>query len=70
MPKSRKEVETFIESEGGHASSSVSRSTDYLIVGNDPGTKLEKARSLGIATISYPDLLKMIDSRTRHPRLF
>ena len=70
IPKSRKEVETFIESEGGHASSSVSRSTDYLIVGNDPGTKLEKARSLGIATISYTDLLKMIDSRTRHPRLF
>jgi DNA ligase (NAD+) len=70
MLKSRKEVETLIEAEGGHASSSVSRSTDYLIVGGDPGTKLEKGRSLGVAAISYSDLLKMIDARTKHPRLF
>ena len=70
MPKSREEVETLIESEGGHASSAVSKSTDYLIAGGNPGTKLEKARSLGVATISYPDLLKMIEARTKNPRLF
>lgn len=70
MPLSRKEIETLIESQGGRVSSSVSRSTDYILVGNDPGTKLEKARSLGVATISYPDLSKMIDELTRHPRLF
>jgi DNA ligase (NAD+) len=70
MPKSREEVENLIESEGGHASSSVSRSTDYVIAGSNPGTKLEKARSLGVATISYSDLIKMIEARKKHPRLF
>jgi DNA ligase (NAD+) len=70
MPKPRKEIESMIEKAGGHASSSVSKSTAYLVVGSDPGTKLEKARSLGIATISYSDLLKIIEERTKHPRLF
>lgn len=70
LSKSRKEVETLIESNGGHASSAVSASTDYLVVGEDPGSKLQKAKNLGVKTISYDELIKMIDQKTRNPMLF
>ena len=70
LPTSRKEVEDLIESSGGHASSAVSKGTDYLIVGTSPGSKLEKAKSLGIKTLSYNDLLRVLAERTKHPRLF
>jgi len=70
LPISRKETEDLIELAGGHASSAVSKSTDYLVVGTSPGSKLEKAKSLGIRTLSYNDLLKMLAERTKHPRLF
>jgi len=61
LPKPRNEVEDLIESLGGHASSSVSKSTDYLVVGEDPGSKLQKAEALGVKTISYNELLKIIE---------
>jgi len=60
LPKARKEVEELIESMGGHASGSVSKSTNYLVVGEEPGSKLDKAKALGVKTISYEELLKMI----------
>jgi DNA ligase (NAD+) len=60
LPEPRKDVEELIESMGGHASGSVSKNTDYLIVGEDPGSKLKKAESLGVKTISYEEFLKMI----------
>jgi len=61
LPKPRDEVEELIESLGGHASSSVSKSTDYVIVGETPGSKLQKARTLKVKTISYDELLKIIE---------
>jgi DNA ligase (NAD+) len=60
LPKPRNEVEDMIESLGGHASSSISKSTDYLIVGEEPGSKLQKAEALGVKRISYDELLKII----------
>jgi DNA ligase (NAD+) len=64
LPKSRNEVEELIGSLGGHASSSVSKSTDYLVVGENPGSKLQKAKTFKVKTISYDELLnKMIDKR-------
>ncbi|MBM4136802.1 MAG: NAD-dependent DNA ligase LigA [Nitrospira sp.] len=60
LSKPRDEVENLIESLGGHASSSVSKSTNYLIVGEEPGSKLQKAKALGVKTLSYEDLLKII----------
>jgi len=60
LPKPRNEVEDMIESLGGHASSSISKSTDYLIVGEEPGSKLQKAEALGVKRISYDELLKLI----------
>jgi len=70
LRKSRKEVEGLIETNGGHSSSAVSASTDYLVMGKDPGSKLQKAKSLGVKTISYDELIKMIEERTGNPRLF
>lgn len=60
LPRPRKEVEAFIESMGGRVAGSVSRSTSYVVVGEDPGSKLVKARSLGVKTITYDELMKMI----------
>ncbi|MDI6728574.1 MAG: NAD-dependent DNA ligase LigA [Thermodesulfovibrionales bacterium] len=65
LPEPRKDVEDMIENLGGHTSSSVSRSTDYLVVGEEPGSKLQKARSLGVKTVSYEELLKIIEQRKK-----
>ncbi len=70
LPKPRKEVEDLIESNGGRASSAVSASTDYLVAGEEPGSKLRKAKTLGVKTISYDGLVKMIEEKTKSPRLF
>jgi len=58
-------VEEHIESLGGHASSAVSKNTDYVIVGENPGSKLQRARSLGVKTISYDEFLKLIEQSRR-----
>lgn len=60
LSRARKEVEDKIESLGGHATSSISKSTDYIIAGEDPGSKLEKARKLKVKTITYDEFLKLI----------
>ncbi|MCX5717529.1 MAG: NAD-dependent DNA ligase LigA [Nitrospirae bacterium] len=70
MPKSRKEVEDLIEANGGHAASAVSASTSFLVVGEEPGSKLGKAKTLQVKTISYDELLKMIEKKPVNPRLF
>jgi len=49
---SRHEMETLIRRLGGKTSSSVSKKTDFVIAGADPGSKLEKARTLGVEVIS------------------
>ena len=70
LPKPRKEVEDLIEKHGGHPSSGLSSKTDFLIAGEEPGSKLKKASALGVRTISYSELLQLIKERTGHPRLF
>jgi DNA ligase (NAD+) len=57
---SRDEARDEIEHLGGTVAESVSRKTDYLIVGQDPGSKLEKARTLGVATLNEEEFLKLI----------
>ncbi len=63
LPEPRKEVEAKIESLGGHAASSVSKKTDYLVVGKNPGSKLKKAEKLGVKRIGYEELMKMINRK-------
>ncbi|MBI2618020.1 NAD-dependent DNA ligase LigA [Candidatus Kaiserbacteria bacterium] len=56
----RNEAEERIRSLGGAVSSSVSRQTDYVVVGTEPGTKYEKARSLNVPTLSEKEFVALI----------
>ncbi len=56
----RKEAEDIIEKLGGKTSSSVSKKTDYVLAGEDAGSKLTKAQNLGINIISETDFKEMI----------
>lgn len=52
----RKDLEELLISKGASVSSSVSKNTDYLILGENPGSKYEKAKSLGVEIIEEKDL--------------
>jgi DNA ligase (NAD+) len=56
----RPEAEAKVEALGGQASSSVSQKTDYLIVGEDPGSKYEKARALGVKVLTEDEFLDLV----------
>ncbi|GAV23911.1 NAD-dependent DNA ligase LigA [Carboxydothermus pertinax] len=58
----RKEAEELIQSLGGKVSSSVSKKTSYVVVGEDPGSKLAKAKELGIPILSEEEFRKMVMS--------
>lgn len=60
LPVKRDEAIQFIESHGGKISSSVSKKLDFLIVGDDPGSKVEKASNLKVKIIDWDQLLKLI----------
>jgi len=61
---SREAAKELIEKNGGKVTDSISRKTDYLLLGENPGSKLEKARSLGIRIIDEKELLDLIRSRS------
>jgi DNA ligase (NAD+) len=56
---SRDGARQFIELHGGKVADSVSKKTDYLVLGAEPGSKLEKARSLGVKVIDEAQLRKL-----------
>lgn len=56
----REEAKEKIRNSGGDISESVSRETDYVVVGNEPGSKYERARTLGVKVLSEEDFLKLI----------
>jgi DNA ligase (NAD+) len=60
---SRDQAKQMIEDAGGRVVGSVSKKTDYVVVGADAGSKLDKARSLGVKTIDEAELTKMLASR-------
>ena len=60
---SREEATEIIEDLGGAVSSSVSSKTTYVVVGDSPGLKLERARKLGIPTLEEKEFLKFIRKR-------
>lgn len=55
---SRDEIERLIERLGGRASSSVSKKTDFLVAGEDAGSKLEKAKSLGVPILTEAEFVE------------
>jgi DNA ligase (NAD+) len=57
---SRTEAGRKVESLGGRVGSSLTKKTDFLVVGEDPGSKVKEAEKLGIATLTEADFLKMI----------
>jgi len=56
----RKEIEDTIKQHGGKASGSVSKKTDFVLAGEDAGSKLDKAKELGVKVITEEDFEKMI----------
>jgi DNA ligase (NAD+) len=60
LSRPREEFEELIERSGGRAAGSVSKKTSYVLAGEDAGTKLVKAKELGVKVISEADFLKMI----------
>jgi DNA ligase (NAD+) len=56
----REEAAAMIEGAGGKVSGSVSKKTDYVVAGEDAGSKLEKARALGVAVIDEDGLRRLL----------
>ncbi len=57
---SREQAEAIIESHGGKISGSVSKKTSYVLMGDQPGSKADKARQLGVPIISEAQLWEMV----------
>ena len=56
----RDEAKIKISASGGRVTSSVSKKTDYVVVGADPGSKADKARKIGVEMISEKALKEML----------
>jgi DNA ligase (NAD+) len=57
---SREQANSLVEANGGRVASSVSKKTSFVVVGEDAGSKLEKARQLGVETIDEAELLRRV----------
>ena len=62
LSRPRNEIEERIERLGGHAAGSVSKKTSFVLAGEDAGSKLEKAKALGVKIIDEDEFNKMIRS--------
>ena len=57
----RSEANNLIEKFGGKTSNSVTQNTNYLIIGDNPGSKLNNARNLNIPILEEQDFLKLFE---------
>src|SRR4029079_7926434 len=60
----RDEIQDTIVKHGGRASGSVSKKTDFVLAGEEAGSKLDKAKELGVPIISEDGFLNMIESHS------
>src|ERR1700724_1305958 len=60
--RSREEAGELVQQHGGKISSSVSKKTDYVVVGADPGSKYDKAKDLGVPVLTEPEFEKLLRS--------
>ncbi len=56
----RTEIQDLIQQHGGHPSSSVSKKTDYVLAGKEAGSKLDKAKDLGVPILTEDELEAML----------
>ena len=61
LSKSRDEFKAILEANGAKVSGSVSKKTDFVLYGEEAGSKLDKARELGVAAITEDELRRMIE---------
>ena len=61
--RSREDAAEIVKQHGGTISGSVSKKTSYVVVGADPGSKLEKAKTLGVTILDEPQFEKLLSGR-------
>ena len=61
--RSREEAGELVQQHGGKVSGSVSKKTDYVVVGTDPGSKFDKAKELGVFTLTESEFEKLLGMR-------
>src|SRR5271167_2309922 len=61
--RSREEAGELVQQHAGKVSSSVSKKTDYVVVGTDPGSKYDKAKELGVTTLTASEFEKLLSSK-------
>ena len=65
---SREQATELVEANGGKVTSGVSKKTSFVVAGAEPGSKLEKARTLGVKVIGERELVKLVESGAVEPR--
>jgi DNA ligase (NAD+) len=61
--RSREEAGEIVQQHGGNVSSSVSKKTNYVVVGTDPGSKYDKAKELGVATLTESEFESLLAAK-------
>ncbi len=61
--RSREEAGEMVKQHGGTVTSSVSKKTDYVVVGSDPGSKYDKAKELGVTILDESDFEKLVEGK-------
>ncbi|WP_117238312.1 NAD-dependent DNA ligase LigA [Thermus sediminis] len=64
LSRPREEVKALLRRLGAKVTDAVSRKTSFLVVGESPGSKLEKARALGVPTLTEEALFRLVEEKT------